>query len=235
MKGLIRIFENTEFVDLLEIKNNNFHYLKNVRRVTSDSLIVIMSYNQIAKYQIIEINKKSILLKLIKHSDIIKPKYELTLYQAILKREYMDNVVEKAGEIGVTKFVPVITSRSIGQIKENTLKRYKDLLISGTMQAEHNFIPEFLNPIKLNEIKPQDTDFYVFYERNGKKQIPQINSNKISLFIGAEGGITDEELEILKLKGAEIISPTNSILKSESASLIFTGMVKIFMENKFGI
>jgi 16S rRNA (uracil1498-N3)-methyltransferase len=234
MKGLIRIFEETDFSKELEIEGNNFHYLKNVRRVEENSFIVIMNYNGISKYQIIKISKKSIFLHLIKINNIKKPAYELVLFQSVLKRDFMDYVVEKAGEIGVTKFVPVISSRSISKVKGNSLQRYKNLLINGAMQAEHSFIPEISKPIYLKDLEINSNEFYVFFERNIHKEIPNIKSSDISIFIGPEGGIDEKELDILEKKGANIISPLSSVLKAETASVIFTGMVKIFLENKFG-
>lgn len=236
LKGyMIRIYEEISLGHQIEIKDSNFHYLKNVRRLPIDSEIVVMNTEQIGVYRIESIGKKLLVCAQVSVKPLCQPKQQLTVYQCVLKRDFMDTVLEKLGEIGVSRVVPVMSSRTIGTVKPATLNRYKQLVRAGALQAEHDFLPEVLDPISLNDLDCDGERFYVFYERKQDKKIPTDIDNNVSLFIGPEGGISDEELKVLESKGGIVISPISSVLKAETASVIFAGMVKCMMESSGGI
>ena len=71
------------------------------------------------------------------HADILEkrsgnrePKHQVILYQSLLKSDHFEFVLQKGVEIGVSSFVPIITSRTIvGSIHENKFKRYEKIII----------------------------------------------------------------------------------------------------------
>lgn len=235
MQGLIRIYEDISLNNEIEIKDSNFHYLKNVRRLSEGDKIVILNSEKIGLYKIEQFQKKKFLAICQEIKSLVKPKYALVVYQCVLKRDFMDNVLEKLGEIGVTKVVPITSQRSIGSVKPSTMNRYRQLVRAGALQAEHDYIPEVAEPVTVGNIDNTSDSFYIFYERLQGKNLPVITKNNISIFIGPEGGITDEEIDILKEKGGEIISPISSVLKAETASVIFAGLIKCMMESSCDI
>lgn len=227
---MIRLYEPLELTEQLTLSKQNFHYLSHVRRKAVGDHVVILNASHVGTYQIAKIDKKSMTCQLVQLNTQEKPQHELIVYQSIVKREYMDTILEKLGEIGVTKVVPVMTSRSIGSIKSSTMDRYRQLLVSGALQAEHPYLPAISEPIKLSDIEIDTDQFYLFYEREDQKMLPKVSENSVSLFIGPEGGISDEELKTLTSKGANVISPISSVLKAETAAVVFTGLIKCLME-----
>ena len=225
-----RIYIEGELNDNIIIEDKLCNYIKNVLRLNKDEYIYILNNKNIGIFQIAEIKKGKIRCKKQSERALQGITYRLTLYQAILKREYMDNIVEKSGELGITKFVPVYTARCQSNINKNTMRRFKDLIIKGVLQSELEYIPEIADPINLEDIVVENKQNFIFYEKCTEKSLPKIKAKDISLFIGPEGGLEKFEIDFLKEKGFQIISPTSSILKAETAAIVFIGIIKILME-----
>ena len=225
-----RIYIEGELNENIIIEDKLYNYIKNVLKLNKDEYIYVLNNKNIGIFKIAEIKKGKIIIK--KNSD--RPlqgiPYRLTIYQAILKREYMDNIVEKSGELGITKFIPVYTATCQSDINKNTMRRFKDLIIKGALQSELEYIPEIIEPINLEDIVVENKQNFLFYEKCNEKSLPKIKVKDISLFIGPEGGLEKHEIDYLKDRGFQIISPTSSILKAETAAIVFIGIIKILME-----
>ena len=230
LSGYPRIFENIELKEKIKLSVESTHYLKNVLRLKKAEKFVLVGKTEIGLFRVTDIDKKYIDAERIFYR--IKNSYnkKIKVFQSILKREYMDFTIEKLAELGVTEITPVITERSLKSINSKTLERYKKVAIKGMLQSENEFFTKINSPVKLEDIEINNCHLIIFYEREKEKKLPEINSNQISIFIGPEGGLTEKELEILQKKGGEIISPLNSILKAETAAVVFTGLVKCLMD-----
>ncbi|MEF3255113.1 MAG: RsmE family RNA methyltransferase [Deferribacterales bacterium] len=225
-----RFFIEKELTDELEVEDDLYHQLKNVLRIKIGDKFAFINEQEIGEYQFYFGMKKSGIFNIIKKEPLKKADYTLNIYLSILQREYLDFVVEKLGEIGVTTIIPTITKRSIQHINENTLERMKKLLYKGFLQAEHNFLPIIQQPTYLTDIEPDTTNSFVLYERENEKKKIDIKDKNVSLVIGPEGGFNDNELDILLNKGFNIVSPINGILKAETSAIIFAGYIKILID-----
>ena len=228
LAGYPRIYDEIDLNDFIVLSNDFTHYLKNVLRLKNQDKFVILGKENIGLYQIVNISKKNIESKRIFHRKKKSANYKINVFQSVLKREYMDFTIEKLSELGVTSITPVVTERSIGKINSKTMERYKKFAIKGMLQSENEYLTKINEPINIDEIN-SEKKFYIFYERKDKKELPEINENNVVIFIGPEGGITKKELEVLKEKGGQVISPIDSILKAETAAIVFTGLIKCLM------
>ncbi len=227
MYRLKRVFHNGELKGLIELDENSSRKLKTVLRIKNGDKIEIQSYSDIAIGEIATIGKRNIIAKINNVRNIIKPDYNLTVYQCITKREYMDNIIEKYAELGVTKIIPVISTRSLQLLKENTLERFKLISIDAALQSENEFITEITESVKLERINCNSDNKFLFHERVGDRSIPKIDNKNVSIIIGPEGGFTDKETEILVEKGFKCYTPLDCILKAETAAILFAGMVRL--------
>ncbi len=233
LSGYPRIFENIELKEKIKLSVESTHYLKNVLRLKKEEKFVLVGKTEIGLFRVTDINKKYIDAERIFYRIKNSNNKEIKVFQSILKREYMDFTIEKLAELGVTEITPVITERSLKSINSKTLERYNKLAIKGMLQSENEFFTKINSPVKLEDIELNNCHFIIFYEREKEKKLPEIHSNQISIFIGPEGGLTEKELEILQKKGGEIISPLNSILKAETAAVVFTGLVKCLTDIEY--
>ncbi len=206
--------------------DNDHHYLKNVLRMQEGDEVDVMSADSLTRAHIIAVTKRETIFSAIASRPLITPDYSLTVYQCLLKREYMDTVVEKFAELGATRIVPVISRRSLPSLKESALSRFIEIAKYAALQSEQEFIPGITDAVKINDIRAAaDADNILFYER-GVVQSPVLTSRAVQIVIGPEGGFEADEVELLHNKGFLSYTPLKSILKAATAAVVFCGLVR---------
>ncbi|PLX70960.1 MAG: hypothetical protein C0602_02700 [Denitrovibrio sp.] len=224
-----RIFYDGDLSDSLELQGDYFHYLKNVVRAKPGDILGVLTLEEFAEVQIDQIEKRSASLRVLNKRPALRHDYKLKVYQCLLKREYMDFAVEKYAELGATEIVPVISERSLNDLKEKTMKRYLEISLKAVLQSENEQLPVIHEAIDISKITADAENNILFYERQeGEGKI--IASKNMSIIIGPEGGFTDEEYKILLDKGFQPVKPISQILKAETASVVFTGYIRILQE-----
>ena len=119
--------------------------------------------------------------------------------------------------MGVSKFVPVITERTVAN--HVNWERMKKIVTEASEQSNRNSIPKLLPPIKFDEIDFKN--LIVADERfaHGKENNQKIvRGNKI--LIGPEGGFSDSEFKKLDDAGVQGVSLGKTILRAELAAVI---------------
>jgi len=224
-----RIFYDGVLTDTFELEGDYFHYLKNVVRAKPGEELGVLTDTEFAVVQIESIEKRSAVIKVIDRRPAKRHNYRLKVYQCLLKREYMDFAVEKYAELGATEIVPVISDRSLSDLKDKTIRRYKDISLKAVLQSENEQLPVIQDPVDLSEIIADADENILFYEREegGECITP---AKDMSIVIGPEGGFTDDEYNMIVSKGFKAVKPINQILKAETASAVFTGYVRILQE-----
>lgn len=158
-------------------------------------------------------------IKLVKDSKLNKK--EVILYCAILKKDNLELVCQKATEIGVAKIVPVITSRTVKfNFKKDRILR---IIKEATEQSGGLFMPEFLEPVNfIDVINDSGFDTRLFFDVNQTEVYKPINlpEGKIALMVGPEGGWSDEEVNLALAKKWTPISLGEKTLRAETAAII---------------
>tara|TARA_Y100001970_G_scaffold293098_1_gene437758 strand:- start:3109 stop:3810 length:702 start_codon:yes stop_codon:yes gene_type:complete len=155
---------------------------------------------------------------------------EIWLAFSPIKFNYQNLMIQKATELGVTKFIPILTDRTI--VRKINEKRLNKIIIEASEQSNRLNIP------KLNKISNLDT----FLKQNQSTNIifGDINSNNnnlniknldpICILIGPEGDFTARERNsILKLKNIIPIKINENILRSETAAISITSIISFKM------
>ena len=170
------------------------------------------------------VNKKELILKVLDYCDLPKKDRQTVLYLAILKRENFELAVQKSAEIGIDKLVPIITDRTIktGINLERLNKISKEACeLSGRGTGM------FVEPaIKFKEaiVKAKENETNLFLVPGGAEFCPgKTIDNKIKsvgLFVGPEGGWSDEEIFMAKENNFKIVGIGKNILRGETAATI---------------
>lgn len=227
MHGLKRIFYDGDLSGVIELSEEDSRRLKTVLRAKNGDLVQVLSRDSLAVGEISAVGKRSVLVRIESVRDIIRPKYNFTVYQCIAKREYMDWIIEKYGELGVTTIVPVISARSLPSLKDSALSRFNSIVRDAVLQSENEFIPRITDAVNISKIKAEHENNIVFHERVGEKCFPNIMGVNVGIVIGPEGGFTENETAMLVEKGFGLYTPINTVLKAETAAVLFAGMVRI--------
>ena len=227
MRRLRRVYFDGEISPVIELDENQSRKLKTVLRAEQGDIVEVLTNEYLAEGEIYIAGKKGVQVRILKSRPVIKPDYKFTVYQCVAKREYMDFIIEKYSELGVTDIIPVISNRSLDSLKSSAYERYVQIAKEAAMQCEREVVAEIHPAQKLERIKPSANENILFHERQGEKYMPEITSKNISMIIGPEGGFTDKEYNYLINAGFKAYTPIDTILKAETAAVLFAGMIRL--------
>jgi 16S rRNA (uracil1498-N3)-methyltransferase len=175
-----------------------------------------------------------------------EPAVAVTLYQAILKGDKFEWVLQKGTELGVARFVPLISERSVVRPASAILKKYprwRTIVREAAEQSGRGRIPEILTPILWSEaiIQAQGLRLLPWEGAAGGGRIMGLGetitlrrdgtSPIIDLAIGPEGGLSPSEVEAAEDTGWHVVSLGPRILRAETAAI--TALSVIF--DRFGV
>lgn len=229
--------ENTTII----LEGDEFHHLANVMRARVGENVCLFNGNGTFYFgEITQINKKNaeILINYSQKSEN-EPIINLTIYQALAKGDKLSLVMQKITEIGATEMA--IFDSDFCDVKANTTRvdRLETIAISAAKQCGRASITKQTGVFKLKEVAEKIADydaFLVAYEaEDGLTLSNFLIANKqklknIAIMIGAEGGFSEKEIELLKSKGAKIVSLGNRILRTETASIVCAGLAMQILE-----
>ncbi len=214
------------------LKDENFNYAINVLRLKIKDKIDVCDGNCLDYLcEIIDIKKNLITAKVLNiFKNEAEPNIQITLFQALAKGEKMDFIIQKCTEIGVVKFVPMYTERTIVKLngkEDKKIDRYNKIAKEAAKQCKRGKVPKVL-PITtfenaLNTAKQNDLNIIPYENEkvnNIKTVLKSIKPAKIGIFIGAEGGFSEYEIDKAKKQNISPITLGKRILRTETAGLV---------------
>src|SRR3989338_2237663 len=153
-------------------------------------------------------------------------KCQLILFQSVLKKDKMEWVFEKCTEIGAEKFVPVMSAHSV-KLGVN-LKRSAIIIKEAAEQSGRSKLPVLSDPVSFEnaiEIAKNSGRISLLAHNIGDHVslkdfcARQILPPLINLFIGPEGGFSEEEVSLARGNGFQIVSLGKRILRAETAAI----------------
>jgi len=166
-------------------------------------------------------------------------KHELALFQSVIKNDKMDFVIQKATELGIKRIVPVITRRTVVKTEDekresNKVERWQRIALEACKQCERGCVPKIENIMSfeeaIKEFEAYPQRIVAYEEENTKSITAAVRQNTdTAYFIGPEGGICENEMEMLKAVGAESVSLGKRILRAETASVACGAVILALM------
>jgi len=174
--------------------------------------------------------KKSAVVATITDSTAIENESPLniTLLQGISSGDRMDYTIQKAVELGVKHIQPIATERSVVKLnQERAAKRlahWQQVVHSACEQSGRAFVPQVFAPASLTQWltnNPQDKADRILLNPVGAKRLAELAKpdNEIQLLIGAEGGLSPNEVDMASTNGFQSILLGPRILRTETAAL----------------
>lgn len=222
------------------IEGEDVKHIKDVLRYNINDNIDICDENGI-KYiaQIINMAKEKISLKILEVSEeTSEPSVNITLFQGLPKVDKLEMIIQKCTELGVSEIVPVITERVIVKLDEKSaskkLERWNKIAQEAGKQSGRQKIPKVknINNLKnLIEILPKYDILLLPYECEKEVTLKSVlrnldkNVKNIAIFIGPEGGFSENDLKLLNLPNVKKVTLGPRILRTETAGLATVSMV----------
>lgn len=173
-----------------------------------------------------------------------EPPYRATVYQALVRGDRFDTVLQKATELGATSIVPVITSRCTVKIDVGSadcrkkLERWRRIVYEASKQCGRGSIPTVEEPVffraAVDEASRAALPLFCYEGKNTTPLTTVVGETEkpdsISIMIGPEGGYTDEEAEYAAENGMLMTGLGKRILRTETASAFVLSCVSFKYE-----
>jgi 16S rRNA (uracil1498-N3)-methyltransferase len=158
-----------------------------------------------------------------------EPRLRLTLFQAVLKGDQMDFVLQKGTEVGVAAFAPVVTERTIAQgADDRKLARWQRIVQEAAEQSGRAVLPPVTPPLSLDDACRRLAlgSALTLWEEERATGLGEALGRlprplpPLALLVGPEGGLTAREVDQAVAAGAVSVSLGPRILRAETAGLI---------------
>jgi len=202
------------------------HAVKVLRKNKGDSISAVDGCGNLFAGTIHSIENNLLKVEILnKKKNVGEPELFLTLAQAVPKGSGFDFVIEKGTEIGLSAFQPIITSRSIVNADSRIL-RWKKKSLTAMKQCGRSRCPDILESLDFEETlrKYQRDVLIIAHERYTNAQVEYLSkisiARRTTLFVGPEGGFTEDEFQLALNYGALPMNLGPRRLRSETAGLV---------------
>ncbi len=222
MSNIRLFFSETFSLNMIgKLDKSQSHYLLKVMRIKEKEVFSLFNSHGEWEAKILSISKNIVEFKITKQLRHKENAKELWLAFSPIKSNYQNILVQKATELGVTKFIPIIFERSI--VRNINKDRFKKIVIEACEQSNRVCVPIIEKPqslknfLKLNEYNLVFTDLN---SNNKKIDISKLISKPICIIIGPEGDFSETEREqILSYDKISSIKINENILRAETAAI----------------
>ena len=220
MSNIRLFFSDTLSVNMIDkLDKDQSHYLSIVMRVKENEVFSLFNKEGEWEAKVLGISKNTVEFKIIKQIRQKEITRELWLAFSPIKSNYLNFLMQKATELGVTKFLPIIFDRTV--VRKINKDRLEKIVIEASEQSNRINVPKIEDAQDLNGFLKKNSMDLIFTDLNSN--IYKIDKSKftdkpVCIIIGPEGDFSETEREkILSFKGVQPIKINENILRSETA------------------
>ena len=220
MSNIRLFFSDTLSANMIgKLDKDQSHYLSKVMRVKENEVFSLFNKEGEWEAKVLGIFKNIVEFKIIKQLRQKEITKELWLAFSPIKSNYQNFMLQKATELGVTKFLPIIFDRTV--VRKINKDRIEKIVIEASEQSNRINVPTIEEAQDLNGFLKKNSMNLIFTDLNSN--IKKIDKSKftdkpVCIIIGPEGDFSETEREkILSFKGVQPIKINENILRSETA------------------
>ena len=209
------------------------HYISKVMRIKEGENFYLFNNTGEWKVRIEEIRKGIVNFIVIKKMKNVENTSEIWLAFTPIKLNYLNFMIQKATELGVTKFIPILTDRTI--VRQINRDRINKIIIEASEQSKRIKIPKLEKLIKFKEFLKlyEDTDIFFGDLNSSSIKIKINNKHPICILIGPEGDFSEKErISISNSKNFLPIKINKNILRSETAAISMISIISYKLLSK---
>lgn len=215
-----------------------FHLTRVLRVRTGESFIIGDNSGAEFKGIVESAEKRSLTLRL---KEQLAPSKEVngrvTLFFSLLKGTKNDEIIRRGSEIGIDRFVPVITANTVVELDRKSAKkrheRWSKIAREAAMQCGRREIALVDEVTLLKDMELPEGIRLLAYADSGlhlKESLPDCTvGDNIALFTGPEGDFSPEEVKALTGRGWKAVKIADNILRSETAAIYFCSIINFFI------
>jgi 16S rRNA (uracil1498-N3)-methyltransferase len=233
--------------DSLCLEGPEHHHLSRVVRLQPHDEIWLFD-EEGTKYQarIEDIGRQKTRLSLLEKTAAVPIGVRIRLGQALLKAKALEWIIQKATEVGIHSFIPVLTSRCVVRLEERSEKkvqRWNQIAREASKQFRSGIVPDILAPLPLDVfLRKTEADKKLFLSEHSGRPLkdvlrlaaePPAAPLDVMILAGPEGGGTADEEKSVLGRGYEAVSVSKHVLRAETASLAAVAIIAHFWDRKY--
>ena len=202
-----------------KLDKSQSHYVNKVMRVKVNETFSLFNSNGEWEAKVKEIAKGMVeftITKQIRHKENSK---DVWLAFSPIRSNYFNFMIQKATELGVTKFLPIIFDRTV--VRKINIERLEKVIIEAAEQSNRIHVPNIEDSQNLNNFLDKNDVDLIFTDlnsNNNKVDLKKLSNKPTCIVVGPEGDFSEmEREEILSYKGVQAIKINENILRSETA------------------
>ena len=220
MSNIRLFFSNILSANLTDkLDKSQSHYLTKVMRVKENEVFSLFNKEGEWEAKILGISKSIVEFKTTKQLRHKENTKELWLAFSPIKSNYQNFMIQKATELGVTKFLPIIFDRTV--VRKINKERLEKIVIEASEQSNRINVPLIESPQNLDSFLKKDTMDLIFTDLNSdniKVDKSKLTDKPVCIIIGPEGDFSEAERDkILSFKDVQSVKINENILRSETA------------------
>ena len=215
------------------INGEDAHHISSVLRMKiGDEIFVSDGNGRDLVCRITSLSDEEVAAEIISAREGTELAVDIVLYQSLPKADKMEMIIQKCTELGVKRIVPVESSRCVVKLDQKSgakkLERWQKIAKSASEQSQRGVIPEISSVMSWNEAIKDSAELekaVVCYE--GKSATDTLKTllsgagslKSIGIFVGPEGGYSENEISAAAGVGIEAVSLGRRILRTETAGM----------------
>ena len=219
-----------------EIEGDDARHLTRVLRVEAGQRYEISDNAEVYLAEIETARKERVVFRTLGKLEPPAPTPRVILCAALIKFDYFEWMIEKATELGVGEIVPVETLRSergLARAAHKRLERWRRIGLEASQQSRRAHLPEIREPMRFQEALSHHANYEYALDEDGSGSPPLISSlprngaaaDSIAVFVGPEGGWTEEERSAFAPAGWTRVTLGPLILRAETAAIAALAVV----------
>ena len=232
--------------DWIRITGDDVNHIKNVLRMNvGEELVLCDKEGQFYTCLIEEISGQEIQTKIVKKEDAVTElPTKIYLFQGLPKKDKMELIIQKAVELGVYEVIPVATKYCVVKIEDKKkekkkLERWQAISQAAAKQSGRGIIPTIREVMSFQDAIKMAANLeggIIPYERcegmkASKDAMAKVCLGKsIGVFIGPEGGFSEEEIKLAFKQGIQPITLGKRILRTETAGFATLALLMFEIE-----
>ena len=220
MSNIRLFFQKSLSINLKDkLDKSQSHYISKVMRIKESEVFSLFNSNGEWEAKILNISKSLVEFNITKQLRQKEYPKEQWLAFSPIKSNYFNFMIQKATELGVTKFLPIIFDRTV--VRKINKERLEKVIIEAAEQSNRINVPSIEEPKSLKKFlddKKMDLIFTDLNSKTNKLDLKKLTNNPSCIIVGPEGDFSETEREeILSYNGVQAIKINENILRSETA------------------
>ena len=220
MSNIRLFFKESLSLNLVsKLDKSQSHYISKVMRIKENEIFSLFNGSGEWEAKILNITKSIVEFEITNQIRQKENQQELWLAFSPIKSNYFNFMIQKATELGITKFVPIIFERTV--VRKLNKERLEKVIIEATEQSNRINIPTLEDATNLEDfLKSSEMNLILtdLNSDNKKVDLKKLTNKPVCIVVGPEGDFSENERgKILSFKDVQAIKINENILRSETA------------------